>query len=154
MWKYVLPFLFFSSSVFAQSDKFLILKHRDKIKEIVINEGEFVVVKTFKGGKVRGRVLVLSENMIKVKHKVVPLTSIERIGRRNAAVTKIASLVVSTGMNLFLYGVSDNLRNGWDETNGNYKAGVPLLGIGIPLLTTTYKRTSKKWKFVGQVSGW
>lgn len=141
-------------SSLAQAPKFLILKHRSKQKEVVVTEGEFVSVTTFKGEKVRGQMLVLSEKLIKVKHKVVPLTSVRSIGRRSAPVARVASMIVTTGMNLMLYGVSNNLKNGWEGELDNYKASGPLLALGIPLLTVTYKRTSEHWKFAGQMPGW
>ncbi len=146
--------LLFTLSSIAQAPKYLILKHRDKQKEVVITEGEYVSIKTFKGDKVRGQMLVLSEKLIKVKHKVVPLTNVKSIGRRGAGVGRVASLVVTTGMNLLLYGISDNLRNGWNEMSQNYRASLPMLAVGIPLITTTYKRKSKNWKYEGQLTGW
>lgn len=139
---------------YAQNSKYLVLKHREKQKEVVISEGEFVVLKTFKGEKVRGQMRILADNMIRVKHKVVPLTSVERIGRRSPGISRVASLVVTTGMNLFLYGLSDNLKNGWEQPSENYKASTPLLAVGIPLLVLTYKRTSKNWTYEGAVGSW
>jgi hypothetical protein len=69
---------------------------------VVISEGEIVSIHTFKGDKVKGQMLVLSDKLIKVKHKVVPLTSVKQLGSRSAPVAKVASLVVTTGMNLLL----------------------------------------------------
>jgi hypothetical protein len=141
-------------AVHAQTNKYLVLKHRDKQKEEVVAQGEFVVVKTFKGEKIRGTMEVLSETLIRVKHKVVPLTNVERIGKRDAWTMRIASLIVSTGMNITLFGLSDNLRHGWDTPSENYKAGIPLLAAGIPMLVLTYKRTSKHWTYEGAMGNW
>jgi hypothetical protein len=138
----------------AQTNKYLVIKHRENSKEVVIAQGEFVVVKTFKGEKIRGTMEVLSENMIRVKHKIVPLTNVERVGKRDAKVLRIASLIVSTGMNITLFGLSDNLRHGWDTPSDNYKAGIPMLGVGIPAIVLSYKRTSKKWTYEGAVGNW
>mgnify|MGYP007079516089 CR=1 FL=1 len=138
----------------AQSNKYLILKHRDKQKEVVIAQGEFVVIESFKGEKIRGQMEVLSETLIRVKHKVVPLTNVKKIGRRNAKVMRVATVLVSMGMNISLYGLSDNLRHGWDEPSENYKAGIPMLAVGIPLMIMTYKRTSEHWTFEGTVGAW
>jgi hypothetical protein len=146
--------LLFLQTAFSQSNKYLVLKHRDKQKEVVIAQGEFVVVKTFKGEKVRGQMEVLSETLIRVKHKVVPLTNVERIGKRDAWTMRIASLIVSTGMNITLFGLSDNLRHGWDTPSENYKAGIPLLAAGIPMLVLTYKRTSRHWTYEGTMGNW
>ncbi len=129
----IITVLCFTYTIQAQTNKYLVLKHRDKQKEVVIAQGEFVVVKTFKGEKIRGQMEVLSETLIRVKHKVVPLTNIERIGKRDAWTMRIASLIVSTGMNITLFGLSDNLRHGWDTPSENYKAGIPLLAVGIPI---------------------
>lgn len=139
---------------YSQTNKYLVIKHRDKQKEVVIAEGEYVVVKTFKGEKIRGTVEVLSETLIRVKHKIVPLTNVERIGRRYAWAMRIASVLVSTGMNISIFGLSDNLRNGWDAPSENYKAGIPMLAVGIPLMVLTYKRKSKKWTYEGALGSW
>jgi hypothetical protein len=138
----------------AQATKYLVLNHRDKQKEVVIAQGEFVVVKTFKGEKIRGQMEVLSETLIRVKHKIVPLTNVERIGRRDPWAFRIASVLVSTGMNISLFGLSDNLRSGFDRPSENYKAGLPMLAVGIPLMVLTYKRTSKNWMYEGAIGGW
>ncbi len=61
----------------AQSTKYLVLKHREKLREVVIAQGEYVVVESFKGEKIRGAMVVLSETLIRVKHKVVPLTNVK-----------------------------------------------------------------------------
>lgn len=147
----LLLLLAFSFACQGQSRKFLIISHRLKAKEVVISEGQIVVVKSFKGEKLKGPLEVLSENLIRVKHKVVPLTNIQYIGRTNPEVVRVASLIVSTGMNLFLYGLSDNLKHGWESLSDTHKASVPLLAVGIPLLTVSYKRMSKKWTYKGQV---
>jgi len=138
----------------AQTSKYLVIKHREKQKEVVVAQGEFVVVKTFKGEKIRGTMEVLSETLIRVKHKIVPLTNVERIGRRDPWTFRIASVLVSTGMNISLFGLSDNLRNGWDSPSENYKAGLPMLAVGIPLMVITYKRTSKRWTYEGAMGNW
>jgi hypothetical protein len=150
----IITVLCFTYTIQAQTNKYLVLKHRDKQKEVVIAQGEFVVVKTFKGEKIRGQMEVLSETLICVKHKVVPLTNVERIGKRDAWTMRIASLLVSTGMNISLFGLSDNLRKGWDIPSENYKAGLPMLAVGIPLMALTYKRTSKKWTYEGAMGSW
>jgi hypothetical protein len=150
----IITMLCLAYSIQAQTNKYLVLKHRDKQKEVVIAQGEFVVVKTFKGEKIRGQMEVLSETLIRVKHKVVPLTNVERIGKRDAWTMRIASLIVSTGMNITLFGLSDNLRHGWDTPSENYKAGIPLLAAGIPMLVLTYKRTSKHWTYEGAMGNW
>lgn len=146
--------LCFACTIHAQTNKYLVLKHRDKQKEVVIAQGEFVVVKTFKGEKIRGQMEVLSETLIRVKHKIVPLTNVERLGKRDAWIMRIASLIVSTGMNVTLFGLSENLREGWDSPSENYKAGVPLLAAGFPMLVLTYKRTSKHWTYEGAMGNW
>jgi hypothetical protein len=138
----------------AQTNKYLVLKHRDKQKEVVIAQGEYVVVKTFKGEKIRGQMEVLSETLIRVKHKIVPLTNEERIGKRDAWTMRIASLIVSTGMNITLFGLSENLREGWDTPSENFKAGIPLLAAGIPMLVLTHKRTSQHWTYEGAMGNW
>jgi hypothetical protein len=150
----IITMLCLAYTIQAQTNKYLVLKHRDKQKEVVIAQGEFVVVKTFKGEKIRGQMEVLSETLIRVKHKVVPLTNVERIGKRDAWTMRIASLIVSTGMNITLFGLSDNLRHGWDTPSENYKAGIPLLAVGIPMLVLTYKRTSKYWTYEGAMGNW
>lgn len=152
--QYILLLMCIAGSAHSQTNKYLILKHRDKAKEVVVAHGEFVVLKTFKGEKIRGKMEVLSETLIRVKHKIVPLTNVERIGRRDAWAMRIASVLVSTGMNISLFGLSDNLRNGWQEPSENYKAGLPMLGVGIPLMMLTYKRTSKQWLYEGTVGAW
>lgn len=146
--------LVMSTLCHAQSNKYLVLKHRDKSKEKVIAQGEFVVVKTFKGEKIRGTMEVLSETLIRVKHKIVPLTNVERIGKRDPWAFRIASVLVSTGMNISLFGLSENLREGWKTPSQNYKAGLPMLVAGIPLMVLTYKRTSKKWTYEGAMGNW
>ena len=150
----ILIMLCLAYAVHAQTNKYLVIKHRDKQKEVVIAQGEFVVVKTFKGEKIRGTMEVLSETLIHVKHKVVPLTNVERIGRRDPWMFRIASVLVSTGMNISLFGLSDNLRKGWDIPSENYKAGLPMLAVGIPLMALTYKRTSRKWTYEGAMCSW
>jgi hypothetical protein len=147
-------FLLAGNFALAQTNKYLVLKHREKQKEVVIAHGEFLVVKTFKGEKIRGTMEVLSENMIRVKHKIVPLTNVERIGKRDARLLRVASLLVSTGMNITLFGVSDNLRNGWDTPSENYKAGIPMLAVGIPFIVFSYKRTSQHWTYEGALGSW
>jgi len=138
----------------AQLPKYLVLKHRDKPKEVVIAEGEYVVVESFKGEKIRGTMVVLSETLIRVKHKVVPLTNVKSIGRRNMRIYQIASMLVSIGVNITLFGLSDNLRHGWERPSQNYKAGLPMLAVGIPLMVLTHKRTSEHWTYDGQMPGW
>jgi hypothetical protein len=137
----------------AKPSKFLIIEHRSKVKEVVIAQGEWVVVKTFNGETVRGEIQIISETLIRVKHKVVPLTSVKCIGKKNAYIQRVASLIVTNGVNLILFGLNENLRNGWDLGNG-HKAGIPMLGLGVPLLTITHKRKAKNWKFIGQISQW
>ncbi|MGB1038805.1 MAG: hypothetical protein ACPGYY_09185 [Bacteroidia bacterium] len=151
--KLMLP-LFLALSGFAQTNKYLVLEHRHKQKEVVIAEGEVVIIKTFKGERISGRMTVLSEALIRVKHKVVPLTNVQYVGRRNQKILRIASLVVSTGANLLLYGISEDLRDGWGTLSENHKASVPMLAVGIPFLTMTYKRTSKNWKYKGELGTW
>ena len=70
-----------STGLQAQTNKYVILKHRDKPQEVAIAQGEYVVVTTFKGEKIKGQMEVLSETLIRVKHKIVPLTSIQKFGR-------------------------------------------------------------------------
>jgi hypothetical protein len=152
--QFVILLLCVSGLVSAQTSKYLVIKHREKQKEVVIAEGEFVVVKTFKGEKIRGKMEVLSETLIRVKHKIVPLTNVERIGRRDPWAFRIASVLVSTGMNISLFGLSDNLRSGWDRPSENYKAGLPMLAVGIPLMVLTYKRTSKNWTYECALGSW
>lgn len=151
--KLLIPLLL-TTSLFAQSDKYLIIKHRTKNKEIVLQEGEFVYVKTFKGEKIKGTMLVLSEQLIKVKHKVVPLTNVERIGTRNKLVMQIGSAVVSMGVNLVLYGVQNNIRNGWKTADDNYTTSIPFLTAGGGLLLLNRKRKAKHWTYKGQMPGW
>ena len=150
----VIPMLLFTSSIYAQSNKYLILKKRESTREVVFNEGEIIVIKSLKGEKIKGPMIVLTESLIQVKHKVVPLTNVACIGKRNPVIGRIASVLVTTGMNFFVYGLSDNLKNGWSEVSENYKASVPMLGLGVPLLTMTYKRKAKKWTFKGDVGNW
>jgi hypothetical protein len=150
----IMIILSFGFTLNAQTNKYLVIKHRDKQKEVVIAEGEFVVVKTFKGENIRGTMEVLSETLIRVKHKIVPLTNVERIGKRDPWAFRIASVLVSTGMNISLFGLSDNLRNGWDAPSENYKAGLPMLAVGIPLMVVTRKRTSKRWTYEGAMGNW
>jgi hypothetical protein len=138
----------------SQTNKYVIIQHRDKHKEVAVAQGEYVVVTTFKGEKIKGHLEVLSETLIRVKHKIVPLTSIRKFGRRNQRIFQIASAMVSTGMNISLFGLSDNLRHGWETPSNNYKAGVPILVVGIPLMVLTYKRTSEHWTYVGMVGNW
>ena len=140
--------------LFGQNDKYLIIEHREKQKEVVIANGEIVRVRSFKGEKLKGKIEILSESLVRVKHKVVPLTSIQSIGRKHKVVGRIASLLVTNGMNLFVYGVNDNLRNGWDQVSHLYKASIPMLGVGIPFLVVTKNRKAKKWTYVGQVDIW
>lgn len=154
MWFRIIIPLLFSFSAMAQSDKYLILEHRSKPKEVVIEEGEFVFVKTFKGDKVRGRMLLLSESLIKVKHKVVPLTNVQKIGKRNAVASQIGSAVLSMGMNLVLFGIQNDLKNGWKEPDENYAVSLPFLAVGSGLVFIHHKRTSKNWTFKGQMPGW
>ncbi|MFY0643510.1 MAG: hypothetical protein JXR19_03515 [Bacteroidia bacterium] len=151
--KLVVPILF-SLSVFAQSDKYLIIKHRTKSKEVVIQEGAFVVVKTFKGERVNGNMLVLSEALIKVKHKVVPLTNVERIGIRNRAMVQLGSAAVSMGMNLVFYGLQNNFRNGWKQVDDSYMVSAPFLAAGVSMIWFNRKRKSKHWIYKGQMPGW
>ena len=143
-----------STGLQAQTNKFVILKHRDKPQEVAIAQGEYVVVTTFKGEKIKGQMEVLSETLIRVKHKIVPLTSIQKFGRRNQRVFQLASMLVSTGMNITLFGLSDNLRHGWEVPSNNYKAGLPMLAVGIPLMIFAHKRTSKRWTYKGTVGNW
>jgi hypothetical protein len=89
-----------------------------------------------------------------VKHKIVPLTNVDRIGRRDPWAFRIASVLVSTGMNITLFGLGDNMRSGWERPSENYKAGLPMLAVGIPLMLLTYKRTSKNWTYEGAMGGW
>ncbi len=150
----MLIFLLLPLNLFAQSDKFLIIKHREKAKEVVISEGAFVSVKTFKGERIRGIMLVLTEDLIKVKHKVVPLTNVERIGVRNALMLQIGSASISMGMNLVLFGVQRNLKNGWQKADENYGIGLPFLSAGLSMVWITRKRRAKHWSFHGQMPGW
>ena len=143
-----------ASSVGAQTNKYVILKHRDKQKEVAVAQGEFVIITTFKGEKMKGPLEVLSDKLIRIKHQIVPLTSIQSFGRRNRRIYQIASTMVSTGMNITLFGLSDNLRHGWDEPSDNYKAGIPMLIVGIPMMVLSYKRTSENWTYVGTVGDW
>lgn len=154
MWFRIIIPLLFSFSAMGQSDKYLILEHRSKPKEVVIEEGEYVFVKTFKGEKVKGRMLVLSESLIKVKHKVVPLTNVQKIGKRNPYASQIGSAIFSMGMNLVLFGIQSDLKNGWKEPDDNYVVSIPFLSSGSALLFFHRKRTSKNWTFKGQMPGW
>ncbi len=104
----------------AQSQKYLVLKHRDKPKEIAIVEGEFVVIRSFKGEKIRGPLEVVSEDLIRVKHKVVPLTNVQSFGKRNNKVMRVASTILSVGLNISVYGLSENLKNGWTNVLRQY----------------------------------
>ncbi len=67
---------------------------------------------------------------------------------------QIASMLVSTGVNITLFGLSDNLRHGWERPSQNYKAGLPMLAMGVPLMVLSYKRTAEHWTFEGQMPGW
>lgn len=138
----------------AQSDSYLIIKHRKKQKEVVISEGSVVVVKTFKGERIRGPMLVLSQNLIKVKHKVVPLTNVEQIGIRNSVMLQLGSASLSMGMNLLLFGVQRNLRNGWQRPDENYSIGLPFVTAGVSMIWFTRKRKSNQWTYYGQMPGW
>ena len=152
--QFVILLLCISGLVSAQTSKYVILKHRDKQKEIAVAQGEYVVLTTFKGEAIKGKLEVLSETLVRVKHKVVPLTNIQKFGRRNQRLFQLGSMIVTTGMNITLFGLSDNLRHGWDTPSTNYKAGVPMLAVGIPLMLFTYKRTSEHWIFEGTVGAW
>ena len=138
----------------AQTSKYVILKHRDKQKEVVVAHGEYVVLTTFKGETIKGQLEVLSETLVRVKHKVVPLTNVQKFGRRNQRLFQLGSMIVTTGMNITLFGLSDNLRHGWETPSTNYKAGVPMLAVGIPMMLFTYKCTSEHWTFEGTVGSW
>ena len=143
-----------SFNVFAQADRYLILQHRHKQKELVIKQGEFVVVKTFKGEKVKGTMLVLTEDLIKVKHKVVPLTSIQSIGKRNGALVQLGSAALSMGVNLVFYGLQNSIRNGWSTADESYTVSIPFLASGFSMILFSRKRKAKRWKYQGQLPGW
>ena len=51
----------------SQTKKYVIIKHRDKHKEVAVAQGEYVVVITFKGEKIKGHLEVLSETLVRVK---------------------------------------------------------------------------------------
>lgn len=149
---FLLSFLTYIS--LAQDSRFLILEHRERSKEVVFSEGEYIVVKSLKGETVRGALHVVDEKLIRVRNKVISLTNVESIGKRNIVLYKVASLMVTNGLNLLVYGLNENLRNGWDNVSSLHKASLPMLGLGIPMLTFTYKRKVKKWTYEGVVSYW
>lgn len=152
-YKLILPLLI-CANCFGQADRFLILEHRTKTKEVVVQEGAFVMVKTFKGERISGRMRVLSESLIKVKHKVVPLTNVERIGVRNQAMSQFGAAAFSMGVNLLFYRIQNGLKNGWREKDGSLTASVPFLAAGGGMLWWSPKRRAKHWTFKGQMEGW
>ena len=151
--KCILPLLI-CINAYAQSDRFLIIKHRIQDKEKVVAEGEIVMIKTFKGERLRGRMFVLTEDLIKVKHKVVPLTNVERVGVQSKLATQIGGAAVSMGVNLVFFGVQNNMRHGWDKTDGSYTASAPFLAFGSAMIVFSRKRKIKNWVFRGQMDGW
>lgn len=151
---YLLLPMLLGLNLMAQSDSYLIIKHRIKAKEVVLEEGAFVKVKTFKGEKIKGRMRVLSEQLIKVKHKVVPLTNIERIAVRKPSLAQLGAASFSMGVNLVFYGLQSSFRRGWKPLDESYAISLPFLGAGASLIAFSRPRYAKNWTFEGQMPGW
>ncbi|MEY2924473.1 MAG: hypothetical protein RLZZ337_1021 [Bacteroidota bacterium] len=152
---FILAICFFIfSSIEAQTTQYLILKHKEKSNEIALAEGSVIVIQLNNGEKLRGELLLKSESYIQLKNRQIPLSNIAAIGRKNQGVHRIAALIVTNGMNVFLFGMNDNLLNGWDKISNAHKASLPMLATGIPLLTITYKRKMKKWDLLPVLKDW
>ena len=57
-------------------------------------------------------------------------------------------------MNVFLFGMNDNLLNGWDKISNAHKASLPMLAVGVPLLTITQKHQAEHWTFLLVLKDW
>lgn len=130
---------------FAQN--YLVIKHRTKQKEVVLEEGRMLVAVAFDGEKVRGPLKIISEHVIQIKNKIVPLTNVKKIGAKDPWIMKIGSLVTSNGANLLVYGLNDNLSNGWDRLSALHKAALPMLAAGLPVMLISRKRNIKHWTY-------
>lgn len=143
-----------ASNCVAQTTQYLILKHKEKKKEIAIAEGSALAIKLKSGEKIRGELVMLNETTIRVKNRIISLTDIESIGRKHQGIYRIAALVVTNGMNVFLFGMNDNLLNGWDKISNAHKASLPMLAVGVPLLTITQKHQAEHWTFLLVLKDW
>jgi hypothetical protein len=143
-----------TSFVSAQNTNYLVLIKRTTQKEITFEEGTFVVVKSFNGTKVRGRLQVKTDKLIQVKNQVIPLTNVKYIGNKDGFISKTASLILSNGMNLVLFGLNENLRQGFDTPSNFYKAGIPMLSLGFPLYFISRKYRVKRYTYLGVLNPW
>ncbi len=130
----------------VQAENYLVLKQRGGDKEVVIQEGEMVVIKTTNKRKHRGKLHVVSEQVVRIQNKLILISNIESVGKKNMYISRAAALIVTNGMNMLLFGFNDNLRNGWGEPSDLHKASVPMLSVGIPLLAITRKRKIWNWE--------
>ena len=150
----VLFSLILTTTCIAQTTQYLVLKHKEKPKEIAIAEGEGITVKLISDQKERGELVLINESTIRIKNRVIKLNEITSVGRKHQGIHRIAALVVTNGMNVFLFGMNDNLLNGWDKISNAHKASVPMLAVGVPLLTITHKRKMKKWDLLPVLKDW
>ena len=146
--------LLVSSCCIAQHTNYLVMVKREGIKEKALAEGEYVVVKSLKGEKVRGKLQIKTDKLIQVQNRVIPLTNVRSIGSKNGFVSKTASLILSNGMNLLLFGVNENLRQGFEDPSNFYKAGIPMTALGFPLYFISRKYHVRKWTYVGVLDPW
>ena len=138
----------------AQTTQYLVLKHKEKPKEIAIAEGNGITVKLKSNQKLRGELVLIDESTIRIKNRVIKLNDIASIGRKHQGIHRIAALIVTNGMNVFLFGMNDNLLNGWDKISNAHKASLPTLAVGVPLLTITYKRKTEHWNLLPVLKDW
>jgi hypothetical protein len=150
----ILIFLFWASTAAAQNTQYLILKHKEKTKKIAIAEGSALSIKLKSGEKVRGEIVLINETTVRVKNRIINITDIESIGRKHQGIYRVAALIVTNGMNVFLFGMNDNLLNGWDKISNAHKASLPMLAVGVPLLTITHKRKAEHWVFLPVLKDW
>ena len=142
-------------AVQAQMKRYVVLMHRNKDKEVVFWQGDLVRVTTIKGEHITGKLEVMNEDMILVKNKIVPLTSIQRIGKRNRFVGAVSSFTLSVGLSLLQSGVSLSLAgDAASEAHRVLKAAVPMLGIGTGSYFIYWPRSRKKWIYEGVIVSW
>lgn len=146
----------FSMSLFTQAQvkRYLVMEHRTKPREVVFNPGEFVVVRSVRGERIRGPLEVIDEQLIGVKNKVIPLTNVEAIGRRSKWANQLSSFMISAGLGLLQLGIQGAAIDSNGVNNKAFIMSAPMLVSGTGVALILPKRKRKNWKYIGVVHQW
>ncbi len=78
------------SNIFAQ-EKYLSISDSETGKEVIYKQNKRVRVKTIEGGKLNGKLKIMSDQQVMIKNIIIPVTSIEKIKNNPIALNILVS---------------------------------------------------------------